>query len=200
MVSYGFFTSRKERNRQRYRSDKFYRGTFTVVVMVIVSQVFLVAAAITLLTAERRIEPETRALGLRLTRLANEEGQYDALLRRLKILSSLKPLIVNRIPATRLIRKIEDAFFVNEPVGLIELKLSNHFDPNDPNSKDDFTILINGAIKATNLNPTVVLTDFTKTLEEKLPKEATVEISRNAVVQGAEGFAPFDLKVRYISP
>jgi hypothetical protein len=200
MVSYGFFTSRKERNRQRYRSDKFYRGTFTVVVMVIVSQVFLVAAAITLLTAERRIEPGTRALGLRLTRLANEEGQYDALLRRLKILSSLKPLIVNRIPATRLIRKIEDAFFVNEPVGLIELKLSNHFDPNDPNSKDDFTILINGAIKATNLNPTVVLTDFTKTLEEKLPKEATVEISRNAVVQGAEGFAPFDLKVRYISP
>ena len=45
MVAYGFFTSRKERNRQRYRGDKFYRGTFTVVVMVILSQVFLAAAA-----------------------------------------------------------------------------------------------------------------------------------------------------------
>ena len=55
MVAYGLFTSRKERNRQRYRSDKYYRGTFTVVVMVILAQVFLVAAASALLTAERRI-------------------------------------------------------------------------------------------------------------------------------------------------
>ena len=36
----------------------------------------------------------------------------------------------------------------NERVGLIELKLSNRFDPNDPNSKDDFAILLTGAIKA----------------------------------------------------
>jgi hypothetical protein len=200
MVAYGFFTSRKERSRQRYRSDKFYRGTFTVVVMVIVSQVFLVAAASALLTAEKRIDPETQALELRLTRLANEEEQYAPLLRKLRTLTSLKPLIVNRIPATRLISEIEEAVFANEQVGLIELKLSNHFDPNDPNSKDDFTTLITGAIKATSLIPTVVLTDFTKTLEEKLPKDAKVEIARNAVVQGAEAFAPFDLKIHYIGP
>ncbi len=200
MVAYGLFTSRKERNRQRYRSDKYYRGTFTVVVMVIVSQVFLVAAASALLTAERRIAPETRALEQRLTRLASEEEQYGALLRKLKILSSLKPLIVNRIPATQLMSNIEEAFLANEQVGLIELKLSNHFDPNDPNSKDDFTIVITGAIKATSLIPTVVLTEFTKTLEDKLPKGANVEIARNAVVQGSETFARFDLKIHYISP
>lgn len=200
MVAYGVFTSRREQNRQRYRSDKFYRGTFTVVVMVIVSQVFLVAAASALWTAERRLDPETRALGLRLTRLATEEEQHAALLRKLRILSSLKPLIVNRTPATQLMSKIEEAFLANEQAGLIELKLSNHFDPNDPNSKDDFTIFVTGAIKATSLIPTVVLTDFTKTLEEKLPKGANVEIARNAVVQGAEAFAPFDLKIHYISP
>jgi hypothetical protein len=200
MVAYGFFTSRKERSRQRYRSDKFYRGTFTVIVMVIVAQVFLVAAASALLTAERRIEPETRALEQRLTRLASEEEQQTNVLRKLKILTSLKPLIENRIPATRLISRIEEAFFDNEQVGLIDLKLSNHFDPNDPNSKDDFTILVTGAIKATSLLPTVVLTDFTKTLEEKLPKDAKVEIAKNAVAQGAEAFAPFELKIHYLSP
>ena len=199
MVAYGFFTSRKERSRQRYRSDKFYRGTFTVIVMVIVAQVFLVAAASALLTAERRIEPETRALELRVTRLASEEEQQAALLRKLKILTSLKPLIEDRIPASRLIGKIEEAFFANEQVGLIDLKLSNHFDPNDPNSKDDFTILVTGAIKPTSLLPTVVLTDFTKILQEKLPKGAKVEIAKNAVVQGAEAFAPFDLKIHYVS-
>ena len=107
---------------------------------------------------------------------------------------------MNRIPASRLISNIEEAFFANEQVGLIELKLSNHFDPNDPNSKDDFTILITGAIKATSLIPTAVLTDFTKTLEEKLPKGAKVEIAKNAVVQGAEAFAPFDLRIHYVSP
>jgi hypothetical protein len=200
MVGYGFFTSRKERNRQRYRGDKFYRGTFTVVVMVIVSQVFLVAAASALLTAERKLAPETRALELRLTRLANEEEKHGALLRRLSILTSLKPLIVNRIPAAQLISNIEEAFLANEQVGLVELKLSNHFDPNDPNSKDDFTILITGAIKATSLIPTVALTDFTKTLEDKLPKGATVEIAKNAVVQGVETYARFDLKIHYLSP
>ena len=200
MVAYGFFTSRKERNRQRYRGDKYYRGTFTVVVMVILSQFVLAAAASALLTAERRLEPETRALEQRLTRLALEEEQNSALLRKLKTISSLKPLITSRIPATQLISRIEEALFVNDQVGLTELKLSNHFDPNDPNSKDDFTVLVTGAIKAGSQNPTVVLTGFTKTLEEKLPKEANVEIARNAVIQGAEAFASFDLKIHYISP
>ena len=200
MVSYGLFTSRKERNRQRYRSDKFYRGTFTVVVMVLVSQVFLGAAASALLTAEKGIVPETNALKLHLTRLESEEEQYAPLLRKLKILTSLKPLIVNRTPATQLINKVEEAFFENEQVGLVELKLSNHFDLNDPNSKDDFTILITGAIKATSLIPTVILTDFTKTLGEKLPQAANVEISRNAVVQGADAFAPFEVRIHYTGP
>lgn len=200
MVSYGLFTSRKERNRQRYRSDKFYRGTFTVILMVIVAQAFLAAAASALLTAEKRIEPETRTLELRLTRLENEEEQYGALLRKLKTVASLKPLIENRIPATKLVSYIEEAFLANEQVGLVELKLSNHFDLNDPNSKDDFTILITGAIKATSLIPTVILTDFTKTLGEKLPQAANVEISRNAVVQGADAFAPFEVRIHYTGP
>jgi hypothetical protein len=200
MVSYGLFTSRKERNRQRYRSDKFYRGTFTVILMVILAQAFLAAAASALLTAEKRIDPETRTLELRLTRLESEEEQYGALLRKLKTVASLKPLIENRIPATKLVSNIEEAFLANEQVGLVELKLSNHFDLNDPNSKDDFTILITGAIKATSLIPTVILTDFTKTLGEKLPQAANVEISRNAVVQGADTFAPFEVRIHYTGP
>jgi hypothetical protein len=199
MVAYGLFTSRREQNRQRYRSDKLYRGTFTIVVIVIVAQVFVVAAASALLSAEKKIAPKTQALELRLTRLETEEKQHTPLLGKLGILNSLKPLIVNRIPATRLIRNIEEAFSADERAGLIELKLSNHFDPNDPNSKDDFTILLTGAIKAANLNPTALLTDFTKTLEEKLPKGANVEIAKNAVVQGAEAFARFDLKIHYAS-
>jgi hypothetical protein len=195
MVAYGLFTSRREQNRQRYRGDKFYRGTFTIVVIVIVAQVFVAAAASALWIAEKRVAPTTGAIEGRLTRLASEEEQYGPLLRKLGILNSLKPLIVNRTPAARLISSVEEAFFANERVGLTELKLSNHFDPNDPNSKDDFTILITGAIKPDSLNPTAVLTDFTKTLEEKLPKGANVVIAKNAVVQGVETFAPFDLRI-----
>ena len=199
MVAYGLFTSRRERNRQRYRSDKFYRGTFTIVVIVTSGAGFRGGGRQRITVAAKRIDPETRAIELRLTRLASEEEQYAPLLRKLGILTSLKPLIVNRTPATRLISNIEEAFLANEQVGLIELKLSNHFDLNDPNSKDDFTILITGAIKATSRLPTVVLTDFTKTLQEKLPKGAKVEIAKNAVVQGAEAFAPFDLRIHYVS-
>ena len=200
MVAYGIFTSRREQNRQRYRSDKFYRGTFTIVVIVLLAQVFVVFAAASLFVEAKRIDPQTRAIELQNTQLASEEKRYAPLLRKLGILASLKPLIVNRTPATRLISNIEEAFFANEQVGLIELKLSNHFDPKDPNSKDDFTILITGGIKAGGRNPTAVLTDFTKTLEEKLPKGANVEIVRNAEVQGAEAFVPFDLRIHYGSP
>jgi hypothetical protein len=199
MVTYGIFTSRREQNRQRYRSDRFYRGTFTIVVMVLLAQVFVVLAATSLFVEAARIDPQTRAIELQNTQLASEEKRYAPLLRKLGILLSLKPLLVNRTPATRLISNIEEAFFANEQVGLIELKLSNHFDPNDPNSKDDFTILISGAIKAGDRNPTAVLTDFTKTLEENLPKGANVEIVRNAEFQGAEAFVPFDLRINYVS-
>ena len=199
MVAYGAFTSRREQNRQRYRSDKFYRRTFTIVVIVLLAQVFVALAASALFVEAKRIDPETRAIELRLTQLAREEEQHAPLLRKLGILTSLKPLIVNRTPATRLISNIEEAFSANEQVGLIELKLSNHFDPNDPNSKDDFTILITGAIKAASRSPTTVLRDFTKTLEEKLPKGANVGIVRNPVAQGAEAFVAFDLRIHYIS-
>jgi hypothetical protein len=199
MVAYGIFTSRREQNRQRYRDDKFYRGTFTILVIVLVSQVFVVAAASALFVAEKRLEPETRAIESRLRQSASEEERYALLLRKLRILAALSPLIVNRIPSSRLISNIEEAFSVNEQVGLVELKLDNHFDPKDPNSKDDFTILITGAIKLAGVNPTGVLTDFTKTLEEKLPKGANVGIARNAVVQGAEAFAPFELRIHYVS-
>ena len=199
MVAYGAFTSRREQNRQRYRSDKFYRGTFTIVVIVLVAQVLVALAASALFVEAKRIDPKTRAIELRLTQLAREEEQHAPLLRKLGILTSLKPLIVNRTPATRLISNIEEAFSANEQVSLTELKLSNHFDPNDPNSKDDFTILITSAIKAASRSPTTVLRDFTKTLEEKLPKGANVAIARNPVVRGAEAFASFDLRIHYIS-
>jgi len=197
MVAYGIFTSLREQNRQRYRGDKFYRGTFTILIIVLVAQLFVVAAAAALFVAEKRIEPETRAIESRRKQLASEEERYAPLLQKLRILTSLRPLIVNRTPSSRLISNIEEAFSANEQVGLIELKLSNRFDPNDPNSKDDFTILITGAIKLAGGNPTAVLTDFTKTLEEKLPKGANVGIARNAVVQGAEAFAPFEVRIHY---
>lgn len=199
MVAYGIFTSRREQNRQRYRGDKFYRGTFTVLVIVLVAQIFVVAAASALFVAEKRLEPETRTIESRLSQLSSEEQRYAPLLRKLGFLASLRALIVNRMPSSRLINNIEEAFSANEQVGLVELKLYNHFDPNDPNSKDDFTILITGAIKLAGVNPTGVLTDFTKTLEEKLPKGANVGIARNAVVQGAEAFAPFELRIHYVS-
>jgi len=199
MVAYGIFTSRREQNRQRYRGDKFYRGTFTILVIVLVSQVFVVAAATVLFVTEKRSEPETRAVEARLRQSASEQERYAPLLRKLGILASLRPLILNRMHSSRLISNIEEAFSMNEEVGLVELKLYNHFDPNDPNSKDDFTILIAGAIKRAGGNPTAVLTDLTKTLEEKLPKGANVGIVKNTVVQGAEAFAPFELRIHYAS-
>jgi len=200
MVAYGLFTSRREQNRQRYRSDKFYRATFTILVVVILVQVFVMLAAGALSVEGNRLGPQTRANELRLKQLASEEERYAPLSRKLGILMSLKPLIMNRTPSSRLISDIEEAFSADEQVALTDLKLSNGFDPNDPNSKDDFTILISGAIKAASRNPAAVLADFTKTLEEKLPKGATVGVARNAVIQGAEVFVPFDLRIHYVSP
>ena len=198
MVAYGLFTSRKEQNRQRYRSDKLYRGTFLIVVIVLVAQVFAVAAASVLWMAERRIDPES-GLSNHVLPGWGEEEQHAPLFRKLGILNSLKPLIVNRTPATRLINNIEEAFFANERVGLIDSSSPIVSIPMTQTAKT----ISPSWLPVPSRPPARILglpDGFHENLGGKVPKGANVEIARNAVDQGEEAFAPFDLKIHYASP
>ncbi len=40
MLNYGFLTSRKQRAIYLYRSDKFYRATFAVLIIFLLTQIF----------------------------------------------------------------------------------------------------------------------------------------------------------------
>jgi hypothetical protein len=197
MVPYGFLTSRKQRALQLYRVDRFYRATFRVLLVFLLSQ--LVAAVIwsSLVYLSRKTDPQARENERRDKSLAIREAQDKSLIRKLETSISLKSIIANRVPATELIRGIEEAFVQNEGVSLTELKLSNAFDFGNPNARDDFTIIVTGAIKAESGVPTVVLGNFIKSLNNVLPNGAKADVVRNAVSQHEGAFTPFDVKIHY---
>jgi hypothetical protein len=129
--------------------------------------------------------------------LATREAKDQALVRKMETAVSLKSFITNRIPASRLIRNIEEAFFQNDGVCLTELKLSNGFDFSNPNANDAFTIILTGAIKPGDRTPTLILGDLTKSLINELPKGSKVDVLRNAATQRAGEFVTFDVKIHF---
>ena len=197
MVPQGFLTSRKQRALQLYRTDKFYKATFQVLLVFLLTQIIAAVACGTLAYLDGKADPQTRENERRDKSLAAKEARDKVLLRKLETVISLKSLIVNRIPASRLIRNIEEAFLQNGGVCLTELKLSNGFDFSSPNARDDFTIILSGAIKPDSGAPTLILGDFTKSLINVLPLGSKVDVLRNAVAQREGTFVPFDVKVHY---
>jgi len=197
MVPHGFLTSQKQRALQLYRTDKFYKATFQVLLVFLLTQIIAAVACGTLAYLDGKADPQTRENERRDKSLAAKEARDKVLLRKLETVISLKSLIVNRIPASRLIRNIEEAFLQNDGVSLTELKLSNGFDFSNPNAKDDFTIILSGAIKPDSAAPTLILGDFTKSLISLLPSGSKVDVLRNAVAQREGAFVPFDVKIHY---
>jgi len=197
MVPYGFLTSRKQRDLQLYRIDKFYRATFWVLLVFVLTQIIAAISGGALVYLDGKRGSQAHENERRDKLLVVREAKDKALLRKLETVISLKSLIANRIPATRLIRNIEEAVFQNGGVGLTELKLSNGFDFNNPNGKDDFTIILSGAIKPDSGAPTLILGDFTKSLISLLPSGSKVDVLRNAVAQREGAFVPFDVKIHY---
>ena len=202
MVPYGFLTSRKQRALQLYRIDKFYKATFGVLLIFLLTQIIAAIAGGALVYLDGKTGPQARENERREKSLAAKEAHDAALLRKLETVISLKPLIANRIPAAPLIRNIEEAFFQNGGVCLTELRLSNGFDFNNPNSKDDFTIILSGSIKPVTeapplITPTLIVRDFTRSLTNELPHGSKVDVLRNAVIQGRGAFVPFDVRIHY---
>ena len=202
MVPYGFLTSRKQRDLQLYRIDKFYRATFWVLLVFVLTQIIAAISGGALVYLDGKRGSQAHENERRDKLLVVREAKDKALLRKLETVISLKSLIANRIPATRLIRNIEEAVFQNGGVGLTELKLSNGFDFNNPNGKDDFTIILSGSIKPPSGTPTVIapmliLGDFIKSLTNELPSGSEVDASRDAVTPGTGAFVPFDVKIHY---
>jgi hypothetical protein len=197
MVPYGFLTSRKQRALHLYRVDKFYKATFGVLLIFLLTQVIAVITGAALIYLDAKTAPQAQENERRNKLLAARETQDKALLRKLETAISLKSLITNRVPAARLIRNIEEAFLQNEGVCLTQLKLSNDFDFSNLNGKDVFTIILSGAIKPESRSPTVILGDFTKSLMNELPSGSTVDVVKNAVTQAGGDFVPFDVKIHY---
>jgi hypothetical protein len=202
MVPYGFLTSRKQRALQLYRIDKFYRATFRVLLIFLLTQILAATAGGALIYLYGKTGPQSHENERRDKSLAAKEVHDKALLRKLETLISLKSLIANRIPTARLIRNIEEAVLQNDGVCLTELKLSNVFNFNNLNDKDDFTIILSGSIKPSSGTPVpaipmLILRDFIKSLNNDLPNGSKVDVLRNAVTQGEGALVPFDVKIHY---
>ena len=197
MVPYGFLTSSKQRALHLYRTDKFYKATFGVLLIFLIAQIIVGITGVALVYWDGETAPQARENELHERSLVAREANDQALVRKMETAISLKSFITNRIPASRLIRNIEEAFFQNGGVCLTELKLSNGFDFNNLNAKDAFTIILTGAIKPGDRTATLILGDLTKSLINELPKGSKVDVLRNAATQRAGEFVTFDVKIHF---
>jgi hypothetical protein len=197
MVPYGFLTSSKQRALHLYRIDKFYKATFGVLLIFLLTQIIASITGVALMFWDGQTAPQARENDRNDRSLATREAKDQALVRKMETAVSLKSFITNRIPASRLIRNIEEAFFQNDGVCLTELKLSNGFDFSNLNAKDAFTIILTGAIKPGERTPTLILGDLKKSLINELPKGSKVDVLRNAATQRAGEFVTFDGKIHF---
>jgi hypothetical protein len=197
MIHYGFLTSSKQRALHLYRIDKFYQATFGVVLIFLLTQIIAGITGVALIYWDGETAPQARENELRERSLATREAKDQALVRKMETAVSLKSFITNRIPASGLIRNIEEAFFQNDGVCLTDLKLSNGFDFSNLNAKDAFTIILTGAIKPGDRTPTQILSDLTKSLINELPKGSKVDVLRNAATQRTGEFVTFDVKIHF---
>jgi len=197
MIPYGFLTSSRQRALHLYRIDRFYKATFGVILIFLLTQIIAGIAGVAFIYWDGQTAPQARENELRERSLATREAKDQALVRKMETAVSLKSFITNRIPASRLIRNIEEAFFQNGGVCLTELKLSNGFDFSNLNAKDAFTIILTGAIKPGDRTPTLILGDLTKSLINELPKGSKVDVLRNAATQRAGEFVTFDVKIHF---
>jgi hypothetical protein len=198
MVPYGFLTSSKQRALHLYRIDRFFKATFAVLLIFLLTQIIAGITGIALIYLDGETAPQARENEMHERSLATREAKDQTLVRKMETAISLKSFITNRIPASKLIRNIEEAFFQNEGVCLSELKLSNGFDFNNLSAKDAFTIILAGAIKPDDGPPTLILGNLKKSLINELPTGSKVEVLRNAVTQRAAEFVTFDVRIHFL--
>ena len=191
MIAEGLFVTESTRTRQGYRTEPFYRHTFTLLLAIGAS--FLLAAALFALAKvwdNEQIEEQNR-LAVQETQLRQDEDKLRPTQGRVEALVALRSRIEKRTPAARMLAAVESALARCPNVCLHQVQLESASDDKNPADIDRWSLLVQAVTRVPDRQ---VISDFREALSRELG-QASVVISEQPNFMLAQ--PQFSLQVQY---
>ncbi|MBV8899418.1 MAG: hypothetical protein JOY92_04820 [Verrucomicrobia bacterium] len=191
MIKEGLFITASTRTRQGYRTEPFYRHTFTLL-LAIGSSILITAALFMAVKAwENSQIEEQNGLAARESQLHLDEDKLRPTQARIEALTSLRTRIERRTPAARMLAAVEAALAKCPNVCLRQVELESTSDDKSPADIDRWSLLVQAV---TRIPDRQVISDFREALGRELG-QASVVISEQPNLTLAQ--PQFSLQVQY---
>jgi seryl-tRNA(Sec) selenium transferase len=191
MIREGLFVSESTRTRQGYRTERFYRHTFTLLLAIGASVLVTAALFVTLKIWESgQIEEQSR-LASQESQLHQDEDRLRPTQARIEALAALRNRIEKRTPAARMLAAVEAALARCPNVCLHQVQLESTSDDKNPADIDRWSLLVQAV---TRIPDRQVISDFREALGRELG-QASVVISEQPNFMLAQ--PQFSLQVQY---
>ena len=191
MIKEGLFVSAKTRTRQGYRTEPFYRHTFTLLLGIGAS--LLVTAALfaaVKVWANGQIDEQNR-LAAQEAEVRKEEDKLRPTNARISALANLRDRIEKRTPAARMLAAVEVAVAKCPNICVRQIQLESTSDEKNPADIDRWSLLVQAVTRVPDRQ---VISDFREALGRELTL-GSVAISEQPNFALAQ--PQFSLQVQY---
>ncbi|MBV9997673.1 MAG: hypothetical protein JO015_01035 [Verrucomicrobia bacterium] len=191
MIKEGLFVTESTRIRQAYRTEPFYRHTFTLLLVIGVSLLVTAALFATLKVWENGQSEEQSRLASQESQLRQDEDKLRPTQGRIEALAALRNRIEKRTPAARMLAAVEAALAKCPNICLHQVQLESASDEKNPADIDRWSLMIQAF---TRIPERQVISDFREALGRELG-QASVVISEQPNFALAQ--PQFSLQVQY---
>jgi hypothetical protein len=191
MIREGLFISESTRTRQGYRTEPFYRHTFTLLLAIGASLLVTAVLFMAVKAWENGQIEEQNGLASRETQLRTDEDKMRPTQARIEALSTLRNRIEKRTPAARMLAAVEAALAKCPNVCLRQVQLESTSDDKNPADIDRWNLLVQAV---TRIPDRQVISDFREALGRELG-QVSVVISEQPNFTLAQ--PQFSLQVQY---
>lgn len=191
MIKEGFFVTEATRGRQAYRTEPFYRHTFTLLLAIGASVLITSALFATVKVWENGQVDERNRLAGQEAQVRQEEDKLRPTQGRIEALTALRNRIEKRTPAARMLAAVEAAVARCPNVCLHQVDLESASDERNPADIDRWTLQVHAVTRVPDRQ---VISDFREALGRELG-QASVSILEQPNFALAQ--PQFSLQVQY---
>jgi hypothetical protein len=191
MIKEGLFVTELTRTRQGYRTEPFYRHTFTLLLGIGASVLITAAVFAAVKVWENGQIVEQNRLAAQETQVRQDEDKLRPTNARIGALVTLRNRIEKRTPAARMLAAVEAAVAKCPNVCLRQIQLESASDEKNPADIDRWSLLVQAVARVPDRQ---VIADFREALGKELGQASVVisELPNFALAQ-----PPFSLQVQY---
>ena len=191
MIREGFFVTEGIRTRQAYRTEPFYRHTFTLLLAIGGSVLITMALFVMVKIWEGGQIEEQNGLASQETQVRQDEDKLRPTQGRIEALAALRNRIEKRTPAARMLAAVEVAIAKCPNVCLRQIQLESASDEKNTSDIDRWSLVIQAVTRVPDRQ---VISDFREALGGELG-QASVGILEQPNFALAQ--PQFSLQVQY---